>query len=181
MVPVRAPSPQAQCEAYLHIVSFWVGLVLPLCLLIKTEPAESLKTWEVAWEAHQTEWQSARQPSGPADTSRHLGMVSEACMRQLAGRSWLAPAAATSTQAQRRWRQIYELAWWERCMSWCVGGVGPRTGWVRWVQWHGGGMEEWPGLLAACCCSHALAPPAPAVQVGAAGLLVADQHDAGMI
>lgn len=124
MPPARdtAAGQEGECEAFLHVLCIWVGLVLPLSLLIKTEPAKSMAAWEAARAQQQAEWQAApqrprRQAGGAAGVGRQLGSALEAGMRQLAGRSWLAPAASQDGSQHQR---PNELAWWERCLAWCV-------------------------------------------------------------
>lgn len=107
-------NPQQECEEVLSFLSLSVGLLLPLLLVVKTEPASSLERWEAAQRALGLECSSseastsseasgggghasdgARRTSGMGPRLARAWRWAEARieegMRLLAGRSWLAP------------------------------------------------------------------------------------------
>ena len=107
----RAVSQEAECESFLSFLSVLVGLLLPLCLIVRTEPAASLRRWENSWAA---------------GTAGRLSSL-EYCMRLLCGRSWLADsggqggdaeaAAPTAAGASHR-HGSRQLKAWERGLLW---------------------------------------------------------------
>jgi hypothetical protein len=74
---LRSYSEQQQCEAFLSFVFLAFGMVLPLLLMVKTEPPTSLRAWD--------------ESRGSASSlAGRLAESLEAAIRQLCGRSWLA-------------------------------------------------------------------------------------------
>lgn len=86
----RAPHPpQAECEAFLSLFTLAVGLLLPIFVVVRTEPPTSLRAWDLRREG----WPG---PAGSSDSQgggalAQLEASVEAAVRQLCGRSWLAP------------------------------------------------------------------------------------------
>lgn len=117
---------EAECESFLTFLFYTVGLLMPMWLLVKTEPPSALRAWE-------------RRQGGQALTGRQpplgrLGTGAEAALRHLCGRSWLAPpqpeegrewlaaasgATAGAGVAEGRARKRGLRLWgWERAFAW---------------------------------------------------------------
>jgi hypothetical protein len=106
---LQSSSREQQCEAFLSFLFVTVGLLLPVLLLVKTEPPASLRAWE---QAH-----------GACGGS--LAAKLEAAIRQLCGRSWLAVPAATrgvpSVQQEEDedvLKPQCKLRGWQRGVAW---------------------------------------------------------------
>lgn len=126
----RSERPEAECEAFLSIFNFAVGLALPLFLLIRTEAPTSLRAWEATSERL---WAQPG-PAGPDGTGdgdgagggrgdaragdgqsppsllERLEGTVEGVVRMLCGRSWLAPPEPTDDQLVAMWRLRRDLA-----------------------------------------------------------------------
>ena len=77
---LKSYSQQQQCEAFLSFIFLAVGMVLPVLLLVKTEPPTSLRAWD--------------ESRGTASSLAGRWAESlESATRQLCGQSWLAPVA----------------------------------------------------------------------------------------
>lgn len=159
-------SPELDCESFLSFLFILVGVVLPLAVLVWTEPPASLRAWEQRRQAASSADRTGGGSDGGASgggaigsggsgsgargssSKRHgvwscaIAAGSRACylleagMRELCGRSWMAPAqtqqaqrtqhtprtAATagahgpnpSADLELRW----SLAGWQRGMAW---------------------------------------------------------------
>lgn len=84
-----ARPPQAECEAFLSLFTLAVGLLLPIFVLVRTEPPTSLRVWDLACEASAPD---ADAPGGKGcGALAQLEASVESAVRQLCGRSWLAP------------------------------------------------------------------------------------------
>ena len=140
----RSSRPEAECEAFLTLFQFAVGLLMPMLVLVKTEPPHSLRAWDEACAAREIsaagaangssgggggggEVRQARQ-RGPLATLEH---AVEAAVRSLCGRSWLAPVLPTDderaslmalqrelTGQRPRHPLRLRLQGWERLVAW---------------------------------------------------------------
>lgn len=82
-------SQELDCEAFLSFFFITVGVLLPLAVLIWTEPPASLR----AWEARRRRAQPAGDRCGSLRrTGGRAALVVEGALRELCGRSWMAPA-----------------------------------------------------------------------------------------
>jgi hypothetical protein len=109
---LQRSSREQQCEAFLSFLFVSVGLLLPVLLLVRTEPPASLRAWE-----------QARGACGGSLAARV-----EAAIRQLCGRSWLAVPAATQAArgvpavpreaAEDVLKPQLQLRGWQRAMAW---------------------------------------------------------------
>lgn len=140
MLPLleRSRHPEAECEAFLTLFEFAVGLLMPMLVLLKTEPPHSLRAWDEACAARE---HSAAGGSGassaPLGGLQKQGLLAslehtvEAAIRGLCGRSWLAPALPrdeeraalvalqqelTGQRPRRPFRM--RLQGWERLVAW---------------------------------------------------------------
>lgn len=136
---LQSMSQQQSCEAFLTFTSALVGVLLPITVLLLTEPPTSLKAWEesdAAVAGGRTRGGALRRlgawAAGP------LSQAVEAGARQLVGHSWLAGRAAAAPEdsaliyanargSQRRgcwpplagWQRV--CAWWLLlCMLWAA-------------------------------------------------------------
>lgn len=116
---LQRSSPVQQCEAFLSFLFLAVGMFLPLALLLRTEPPISLRAWEEA--------QAAGGCAGSRGARLAAGL--EVAVRQLCGRSWLAPAAAGAGPPLREAEPEEEaggavakshvrLLGWQRSIAW---------------------------------------------------------------
>jgi hypothetical protein len=118
---LQRSSPAQQCEASLSFLFLAVGMFLPLALLLRTEPAISLQAWE--------EGQAAGGCAGSRGGRLAAGL--EAALRQLCGRSWLAPSATAGAGPPLREAEPEEadgqdaaaeprvrLLGWQRSIAW---------------------------------------------------------------
>lgn len=131
---MRNSRPHAECEAFLTLFQFSIGLLLPILVLLKTEPPHSLRAWDEACAARRagatasdSGGQQQRQRSVLADLEHWL----EAAVRGLCGRSWLAPPLPTEEEQAALMRMQQELTGvrppgplrlrlrgWERLIAW---------------------------------------------------------------
>ena len=129
---VEARQREPECEAFVSVVFVAVGVLLPLALLLLTEPAESLAAWERRCSGGSS-GDSCGSGSNWAQMAAACGTAArgaEAALRSLCGRSWLAPAqpAASApegaTQAQVLARRpslrpyTPPLRGWQRGVAW---------------------------------------------------------------
>ncbi|KAL4419555.1 hypothetical protein ABPG77_006886 [Micractinium sp. CCAP 211/92] len=89
---------RTECEAFLNFLYWTVGWLLPMCLILKTEPLHSVRRWEAA---------CGPVTGGSSNWHARPAAAAEALLRYLAGPSWL---------ARRRQRR----AWWEVALARCV-------------------------------------------------------------
>jgi hypothetical protein len=119
---LRSYSQQQQCEAFLSFVFLAFGMVLPLLLMVNTEPPTSLRAWD--------------ESRGTASSlAGRLAESLEAAIRQLCGRSWLAPGvdsggdaaadsrassprSSSSGGSSRRRNPCVTLRGWQRGVAW---------------------------------------------------------------
>ncbi len=142
----RSSRPEAECEAFLTLFQFAMGLLLPMLVLVKTEPPHSLRAWDEACAARDAGTAASSNDDGGSGgvtngdrqlRRRKRGLLSdmehavEAAVRGLCGRSWLAPALPSDDQraalvALRREltgqqpRRVLRmrLQGWERLVAW---------------------------------------------------------------
>ena len=139
--PGEQQQQQQECEAFLTFVGVVGSLVLPVALLVATEPTFSLADWE---EKRRQPATAPAAAAGPAAASlrgavKRLWMAAsgvstavEGALRQLCGRSWLAPAeddllgdygaaeggaAAAVGHAPQLWSGL-RLDGWTRGLAW---------------------------------------------------------------
>lgn len=112
---------QAECESFLSFLFFTVGLLLPAWLLVKTEPPSSLRAWERR--------SSSTEAGAQVGLLGRLEACAEGAVRQLCGRSWLAPpeqeieeealwATPGMLTALARHKLRLRLQGWERGFAW---------------------------------------------------------------
>lgn len=124
----RSPNQQeAECESFLSFYFYAAGLLLPLWVLVKTEPPSSLAEWE--------ERSSSTEQCARLGVLGRVEAALEGAVRQVCGRSWLAPPideeeeegmmwAATSAQGQGpnsggiQHKRRLRLRGWERVFAW---------------------------------------------------------------
>lgn len=104
-------SQQSECEGVLNFIAAVVGLLLPICFIVKTEPAALLAAWEARDAARNND-------DGGGSSSGIWGTLAAGChraeaaveqsVRFLCGRSWLAGGPVPTLPA---------LAPWERWMA----------------------------------------------------------------
>ena len=103
-------SAEQECAAFFTYIGLTVGVLLPLWLLVKTEPSSSLAKWEAAWHsAAEGQGRVARPPL------HRLAACLEAGLRALLGRSWLSSSSSQQwrrQQPQNRW----QLEGWQRAL-----------------------------------------------------------------
>lgn len=120
---LAATSQQQHCEAFLTFIFASTGLLLPLAILVKTEPPTSLRAWELrALRGDRL--------SGKSRLRVAASRVSEAVeggVRMLCGRSWFAVgeaagatavAAATADAPSSRRTAPLSLHGWQRALAW---------------------------------------------------------------
>ena len=109
MASAHAMSAQHECAAFFTFIGLAVGVLLPLWLLVKTEPSSSLARWEASQQA-------AGYPHAGAKAPLHSrALVSfEAAVRAVCGRSWL----SGREQQWRQQQQGRQLEGWQRALLW---------------------------------------------------------------
>ena len=146
-------SQQVECEAFLSFVFIMAGIVLPIALLLATEPPQSLAKWEDGQRGGEGGWRAwgggDRQGSGSGSSSgasgggglcgRSLHRLRAACgvaaaavegaIRRLCRRSWLASGPAEALEAVPR-SHPQELMVSGGAFEW-----GPLRGWKLLVAW----------------------------------------------
>lgn len=166
---VQQHSSELDCESFLSFLFILVGVVLPLAVLVWTEPPASLRAWEQRREAASSADRTGGDGSGSSagsgasgasgggsganggtpNSSKRRGVWScaiaagsracyllEAGMRELCGRSWMAPAQPQQAQRARHTQRMaatagaagpnpsadlelrWSLAGWQRGMAW---------------------------------------------------------------
>ena len=110
MPPGAGATPQQQeCEAFLTFVGVLVSLVLPIALLVASELPSSLIKWEEG-EAARSSAAAATAAARSPTAGSQFGLRAACCkastalegaVRQLCGRSWLAPAPALGAAARQ--------------------------------------------------------------------------------
>lgn len=105
LASTQALTAQQECGAFFTFAGLAVGVLLPLWLLVKTEPASSLARWDAARQA-------AGHPHAASQAPLHSRAVTsfEAAVRALCGRSWL----SSREQQQQGW----QLEGWQRALMW---------------------------------------------------------------
>lgn len=108
--PERMSADQ-ECAAFLNFVGVCFGVLLPLWLLVKTEPCSSLARWDASWDAA-AEGLDGGQQQQPLHL---LAACMEAALRALCGRSWL---SSREQRQQRDRRHRWQLEGWQRGLLW---------------------------------------------------------------
>lgn len=100
---------QQECAAFFTYIGLTVGVLLPLWLLVKTEPSSSLAKWEAAQ-------QRAASSSNGQVVPLHSRLCTslEAALRALCGPSWL----TSSSRQPRHLQQGWQLEGWQRLLLW---------------------------------------------------------------
>ncbi len=108
-------SAQQECTAFFSYIGLTVGVLLPLWLLVKTEPPSSLARHTTGWPASNSQQAVApsRGSQAPPLHSR-LAASLDAALRALCGSSWL----SSQEQQQRQLRQGWQLEGWQRVLLW---------------------------------------------------------------
>lgn len=118
------PTDEQECAAFLTFLGLAAGLLLPLWLLVKTEPPASLARWDERQRVAARRREGGRGNSGDApDGNRSRGdepsppvysrvaAAVEGSIRAVCGRSWLVSSGEERPEA-------FELDGWQRALLW---------------------------------------------------------------